>query len=143
MNQYQDEARTNWGNTQAYQESEDKTAHYSQDQWDQINKEMDAIMMTFARYSKEGLVPSSLPVQELVSQWQCFLTRYYYDCTKEILAVLGRMYVADERFKENIDRYGGGTAELLSASIEIFCQEKQCLCNNINILFVAILTAQG
>jgi hypothetical protein len=33
------------------------------------------------------------------------------------------MYVADERFKENIDRAGGaGTAEFACKAIEIFCK---------------------
>ena len=33
------------------------------------------------------------------------------------------MYVADERFKENIDRAGGtGTAEFVARAIEIYCK---------------------
>jgi len=33
------------------------------------------------------------------------------------------MYVADERFRENIDRAGGaGTAEFVSKAIEIYCK---------------------
>ncbi len=31
------------------------------------------------------------------------------------------MYVADERFRDNIDRAGAGTAELVSKAIEIYC----------------------
>ena len=37
---------------------------------------------------------------------------------------LGKMYVADERFKKNIDKYGEGTAEFASKAIAVFCQEK-------------------
>ena len=40
------------------------------------------------------------------------------------LASLGKMYIADERFKKNIDKYGDGTAEFASKAIDIFCQEK-------------------
>ena len=36
------------------------------------------------------------------------------------LAVLGKMYVADERFKKNIDKYGDGTAQFASEAIAIF-----------------------
>ena len=32
----------------------------------------------------------------------------YYTCTDEIFVGLGKMYVADERFKKNIDKYGEG-----------------------------------
>lgn len=122
MDQYQHEAKRNWGETEAYQTYEDKTAHYTKAQWAEIQGKMDEIMMTFARYRQEGLAPESIPVQTMVGKWQQFLTQYYYDCTDEILGALGRMYGVDERFWENINRYGAGTAELLSAGIEIFCR---------------------
>ena len=35
-----------------------------------------------------------------------------------ILAGLGKMYTADERFKNNVDKYGEGTAEFAS---EVMC----------------------
>ncbi|MBQ8268454.1 MAG: TipAS antibiotic-recognition domain-containing protein, partial [Clostridia bacterium] len=41
----------------------------------------------------------------------------------EILAGLGKMYVADERFKKNIDKYGEGTAEFTSVAIEVYCRK--------------------
>ena len=124
MDQYQEEAKKRWGDTDAYQTYEDKTAHYTQAQWADIQGKMDAIMTTFARYSQEGLAPESLPVQTLVSKWQQFLNQYYYDCNHEMLGALGRMYCADPAFRENINRYGPGTAELLSAGIEIFVNKK-------------------
>ena len=37
------------------------------------------------------------------------------------LAGLGKMYVADERFKKNIDEYGEGTAEFVAEAINLFC----------------------
>jgi hypothetical protein len=33
------------------------------------------------------------------------------------------MYVADERFKKNIDKYGYGTAEFALEAIAVFCKE--------------------
>lgn len=47
----------------------------------------------------------------------------YYLCTKKILAGLGHMYVFDERFKNNIDRNGDGTAEFVSEAIAVYCSE--------------------
>lgn len=34
------------------------------------------------------------------------------------LAGLGKMYVCDERFKKNIDKYGDGTAEFVAEAIK-------------------------
>ncbi len=46
--------------------------------------------------------------------------RFY--CGSLIIDFLGQMYVADERFKFNIGKYGGGTAEFVSKAIEIYCK---------------------
>jgi hypothetical protein len=32
------------------------------------------------------------------------------------------MYVADERFKTNIDKHASGTADFVSKAIEIYCR---------------------
>jgi hypothetical protein len=34
------------------------------------------------------------------------------------------MYVADERFKKNIGKYGDGTAEFAAEAIEAFCKAR-------------------
>ena len=60
-------------------------------------------------------------VQELVKELQDFITGNYYHCTNEILAGLGQMYVADERFKNNIDKHASGTAKFVSEAIKEFC----------------------
>ena len=44
-------------------------------------------------------------------------------CTDEILSGLGKMYVADERFKKNIDKYGEGTAEFAAAAIAVYTKK--------------------
>jgi len=36
---------------------------------------------------------------------------------------LGEMYIGDDRFTQNIDRYGQGTALFMATAIEIFCQK--------------------
>ena len=38
-----------------------------------------------------------------------------------VIAGLGEMYTADERFKENIDKHGEGTAEFISRAIKVYC----------------------
>ncbi|MBR6634885.1 MAG: TipAS antibiotic-recognition domain-containing protein, partial [Clostridia bacterium] len=35
---------------------------------------------------------------------------------------LGQMYVADERFRNNIDNHALGTAEFVSRAIEVYCK---------------------
>ena len=62
--------------------------------------------------------------KELVKKLQGYITENYYHCTDEILSGLGQMYVADQRFKDNIDKHGEGTAEFTADAIAVYCQEK-------------------
>lgn len=117
--QYAEEVRNRWGNSEAYAEYEKKTKGYSKEDWNSITQGGDRIMGEFAKY--RDLSPEDETVQELVARWQNFITTHYYECTKDILAGLGNMYVSDERFRENINKHGEGTAELMSKAIAIYC----------------------
>lgn len=79
-------------------------------------------MLIFKDFSNiKNLNPSDTKVQNFVAKWQNHITKYYYKCTNEILQCLGKMYINDERFKENIDKNGEGTAEFMSKAIKIYC----------------------
>ena len=79
-----------------------------------------AIFAEFAACKDSGVSADSVEAQALVAKLQEHITANYYTCTDEILAGLGKMYVADERFKKNIDKYGEGTAEFVAGAIDIF-----------------------
>ena len=120
--EYAKEAKERWGDTSAYKESAEKTAEYSTDKRKQVNAAMDERIAEFAGCKRAGLAPDSKEAQALTKKWQDFITENYYTCTKEILAGLGGMYVADDRFRENIDRRGDGTAQFMSDAIKEYCK---------------------
>ena len=80
------------------------------------------IFAKFAECKQNGNTADSDDTQALVKELQNYITENYYTCTKEIFAGLGQMYVADERFKANIDKNGDGTAAFVSKAIEIYCR---------------------
>ena len=121
---YTVEARERWGNTDAYREHEQKTKNYTKEKWAEANNGLMAIFAEFTACRDSGVSADSAEVQALVAKLQAHITANYYTCTDEILAGLGKMYVADERFKKNIDKHGEGTAEFASEAIAVFCQEK-------------------
>ena len=123
-NKYDAEARERWGNTDAYREHEQKTKNYIKEKWTEANDGLMAIFAEFAVCKDSGESADSDEAQALVTKLQAHITANYYTCTDEILAGLGKMYVADERFKKNIDKYGEGTAEFASAAIEIYSRGK-------------------
>ena len=119
MNNYENEVRERWGNTDAYLEHEQKTKNYSKQKWAEANDGLMAVFAEFAVCKANGATADSLAAQALVAKLQAHITENYYTCTDEILAGLGKMYVADERFKKNIDKYGEGTAEFASEAIKV------------------------
>ena len=124
MKSYETEVRERYGNTASYREHEQKTKNYTKEKWAEANDGLMAIFAEFAACKDSGATADSAEAQALVVKLQTHITENYYTCTDEILAGLGKMYIADERFKKNIDKYGEGTAEFASQAIAVFCQEK-------------------
>ena len=127
MKSYKNEARERYGNTAAYREHEQKTRNYTKEKWAEANDGLMAIFAEFAACKNSGMSVDSAEAQALVAKLQTHITANYYTCTDEILAGLGKMYVADERFKKNIDKYGEGTAEFASEGIRIYVEKKEAI----------------
>ena len=121
---YKNEARERWGNTDAYREYETKKKSYIEQKYDAVNVDMKAIFDEFFDCKISGKTVDSAEARALVVKLQTHITENYYTCTDEILAGLGKMYVADERFRQNIDKSGEGTAEFASEAIEIYSRGK-------------------
>ncbi len=118
MKNYETEARSRWGNTDAYREYERKAKNYTKDKWAEVNDGLMAIFAEFAACKQSGADAASNEAQAIVAKLQAHITANYYTCTDEILAGLGQMYVADERFNKNIDKCGEGTAEFAAEAIK-------------------------
>ena len=121
--EYEEEVKQRWGKTDAYRQNQEKSAGYSESDWNTIMQKSEIILQKFAQHMEED--PGTDKVQELVKEWQTFITEFYYDCTNEILAGLGEMYTADERFQKNMDKFQAGTAEFMSRAIRIYCGKKR------------------
>ena len=54
---YENEVRERWGDTAAYRESEQRTAHYTANDWKELSYGIDAIMEGFAELKGNGVAP--------------------------------------------------------------------------------------
>ena len=117
------EAQEKWGKTNAYKEHSERTKNYSKQKWNDLTEEMEHIMAEFASCMKKVKKPDSTEAQNLVKMLQNHITENYYRCTNEILTGLGQMYVADERFRNNIDKHADGTAEFICEAIDVYCRK--------------------
>ena len=113
LEQYKAEAKERWGNTAAWKESQEKDPGAMAD----ASTGLMALLAEFGEL--RTLDPSDARAEEKVRELQSYITAHFYTCTDDILYGLGQMYVADERFKTNIDRAGGeGTAAFVQKAIE-------------------------
>ena len=113
---YKAEVKEKWGHTQAYAEFSRKESPDGK-----VNAGLDRIMGEFSACMQADHAPDAAEAQALVGRLQDYISEHYYTCTDPILAGLGQMYVADERFRNNIDRHAPGTAEYISAAIAHHC----------------------
>lgn len=116
--EFQAEAKKKWGKTAAFQEFDART---NQREFSQISSEMSHIMANFG-YLKE-LSADNDKVQQQVEVLKNYISDHFYDCTKDILAGLEKMYTEDNRFSQFIDQSGGqGTAAFVAEAIAVYCR---------------------
>jgi len=122
MDAYAAKAKENWGKTDAYKEFEEKSKDWTEETTGNIAKDMMRLFVEFG--AMKDLDPADEKVQVQVKKLQDYITKNFYNCTKQILSGLGHMYAAGGEFTENIDNAGGkGTAEFCNRAIQIYCEK--------------------
>ena len=119
---YAKQAKEQWGNTAAYEESVQKAAGRNSKEEQAV---MENFMQIFAEFGKhKDAAPESAAVQGLVKKLQDYITEHFYQCSNEILRGLGQMYTENGEFTANIDGAGGsGPAAFAAEAIRIYCGE--------------------
>ena len=117
---YAAEAKEKWGKTARWQAYEEREAGMTAEKYESRDEGMRDIFRAFAA-ARQG-DPAGAEGQALVKRWHDFIEANYYPCPKTVLFGLGQMYVGDERFKENLDAYGEGTAQFMCNAITVYCK---------------------
>jgi len=111
------EAKERWGETDAYEQSAERTARYTKQDWEAIKAEADAINQKFLALMADGRPATDPAAMALAEEHRAHISRWFYDCSLEIHSGLGQMYLADERFRKNIDKAGEGLAGYMSSAV--------------------------
>lgn len=120
LDEYAEQAKAQWGQTEAYKEFEQKRKNRSNEQEQKIIEGLMELFVEFGRL--RHLKPQEEAIQEQVRKLQEFITEHYYTCTPEILKGLGAMYTGGGSMTENINEAAGaGTAEFAAEAINIYC----------------------
>ncbi|MGO5073483.1 MerR family transcriptional regulator [Clostridium sporogenes] len=116
---YSEEVRNKYGNTSAYKESNEKTSKYTKEDWNNIMKDWDEIYKKLVNLMDRD--PGHKEVQEAVHDFRNHISKNFYNCTPKIFRGLGDLYVNDERFTSNIDKYKVGLSKFLREAINVYC----------------------
>lgn len=103
-----------------YLNPEDKLKNYTSEDLNKINKDAENIYNQFINNMEKEV--SDPIIQGLVSDWKNHISNNYYECNNDMLLKLGKMYVSDEKFKNNIDKNKKGVASYISEAIEYYCK---------------------
>ncbi|MFD5399243.1 MerR family transcriptional regulator [Streptomyces sp. NPDC127097] len=111
------EVEERWGHTEAYKESQRRTAAYTKEDWKRLTTQLDALHRKMADLLAEGVPADSPAAMEVAEEHRQFICDAYYDCSHELHTCLGEIYVTDERFTATYDAIRTGLAGYLRDAI--------------------------
>ncbi len=115
--EYEDEVRERWGDTDAYRESTRRTKSYSKQDWQRFKNESDEINNQIASLMDEGVAPDDPRAMDAVERHRLQIDEWFYPCSRQMHAGLGRMYVADPRFTATYEKIRPGMAQYMCDAI--------------------------
>ena len=116
--QYAEEAEQRWGETDAWKESRQRTRGYSKEDWLRIKAESEEIERRLVATLRSGAAADSAEAMDAVEAHRQHISRWFYDCSPEMHAGLGRMYLEDERFTAHYEELAPGLAEFVSSAVQ-------------------------
>lgn len=121
--QYAQEARQRWGETPEWEAFSSRQATPQQEQ--AALEGAEAIFADFAALAAQGADPAQEAAQALTAKWREHISESYFPCSREVLAGLGKLYLADARFQQYLDGFGPGTARLMHDAIAVYSAQPE------------------
>ncbi|MGY1840732.1 MULTISPECIES: MerR family transcriptional regulator [unclassified Modestobacter] len=116
--EYAAEAEEKWGDSEAWAQSQRRTAAMSKDDWLRVKAETDDVERRFAGALAAGVPADSPEAMDVAEEHRQHISRWFYDCSPELHGCLGEMYVADERFAAHYERIAPGMAQYVSTAVQ-------------------------
>ncbi|MFH8787698.1 MerR family transcriptional regulator [Streptomyces roseoverticillatus] len=119
-----EEVEQRWGDTEAYRESQRRTASYTKEDWQRIQDETNGLNTRIAALMGTGAAADSAEAMDLAEEHRQQIVRFYYDCTYEIHTGIAEMYVTDERFAAHYEAIRPGMGTYLRDAIRANAERK-------------------
>ncbi|MGW7412581.1 MerR family transcriptional regulator [Streptomyces sp. NPDC054863] len=115
--QYNDEVVERWGDTDAYRESQRRTASYTKEDWKRLTEGLDALHQKMADLLTAGVPADSTGAMDVAEEHRLFMCDGYFQVSHEMHTCFGEMYVADERFTAFYEAIRPGLAVFMRDAI--------------------------
>jgi MerR family transcriptional regulator, thiopeptide resistance regulator len=117
VEEHMQEAAERWGETDAFKESQRRSAAYTKEDWIEIKRQADENIQGFTDAIKAG-EPADGPVaMDLAEAHRQHIARWFYDCSPELHKSLAELYVSDRRFSEPWEKLAPGFSQYVHDAI--------------------------
>ena len=115
--EYAAEAEDRWGDTDAWRQSQQRTAQYTKADWERIKAESEEINASFVAALDAGQPASSEAAMDAAERARAHIEEWFYDLSADFHRNLGDMYVADPRFTKTYEDIRTGLAQYVRDAI--------------------------
>jgi len=115
--EYEDEVKERWGDTDAYKESARRTARYTKADWQRFKDESQEINLAITALMDEGVPADDPRAMDAVDRARLQIDHWFYPCSHEMHANLAKMYIADPRFTATYEKIHTGMAQYVHDAI--------------------------
>ncbi|WP_223881140.1 MerR family transcriptional regulator [Nesterenkonia ebinurensis] len=105
--EWAEEAYERWGDSHEWSQFEQNVAHLSAAERARVHDQGEAVQRELVEAKRAGVAPGTVEANRLAEAHRGSIDQLFA-CSHSMHSVLGRMYVEDERFAANIDRWEPG-----------------------------------
>ncbi len=116
--QHGEQARSRWGDTDAWAQSQARTSSYGKADWLCVQAEGEDVERRFAQALAAGLPADAPEVRAIAEEHRQSISRNFFECSPQLHSSLADLYVADERFAAHYDRRGPGLAQYVHDAVK-------------------------
>jgi len=124
MERYTEEARQRWGQTEAFQQSQERLKKMGKDGLGRVLEKSRKLTEEIARCLRSGEKPTGDKTQQLIAKHYDGL-RAFYEPNPQMYRGLAEMYVADDRFKTNYENVAKGLAQFMHDAMMAYCDAQE------------------
>ncbi|WP_320415013.1 MerR family transcriptional regulator [Kocuria sp. cx-116] len=114
--EYQREAEERWGDTDQWEQSQQRAAGMSTEDWQRIKADGDQLNRDLAQAARDGIEPGSKQANQLAERHRESIAQFY-DCSHAMQVCLATMYTQDPRFTEYYETLEPGLADWLYRAV--------------------------